>query len=220
MKALGIVLLMTGAAAASAPEGVYDPVAYGIDGRAQGAVSMAFATGLGFATDGSASQAGTAVDMQLGVDLGVVVVDRLELGVGYRWLLPADSDDELVTTEGHRVTFGPRLYAPVSRSWAFVFALEGEATYLDLAVSLPENSGSAGAWAFGVTPTVALDGLFRSGDDIAIGVRFDVGWGFRTSHAYRAVRLRAEGQDVMPLDMGDLNLSGVEIGFSTRVAFR
>jgi hypothetical protein len=173
-------------------------------------------------SDSVAATTDNRVNWTPGLRLGVSPVDRLTIIAGWRDFVGFERGDRGYTLDSDSNAFV--LGARSSLGLHPVVDLHGEvdleALHTDFELEIAGQRGSTSAWAFGVIPK-AVASVLVDLDFLRIDIRVFVGFALRTNLAASGLRLdsRAPADQVAPVDLGSVNLSGLVFGTNIAVVF-
>lgn len=173
-----------------------------------------------FVSDSVSATTADALAVTPGLRVGWAVTDQLTAELGWRSLLALSRDDHgyTLTTTGDALVVGARWALGLHPNVDVAFALELEALHADFDLAVGQAEGTTGAWSVGAIPK--LIGMARLPiGSLAFDFRAFVGVALRTALAADDLHLASEAPRTTPLDLGDLDLSGVVFGTTFAIVF-
>ena len=167
--------------------------------------------------------AGEAAHLSATFRVGYAPVDFLDVYAGYRVLERLqhfDASGVEWRTDHETVLLGARLRLPLAGRWLKAFAqLDLEASRAELTMDLGSRSGRQATWSAGLTPEAGLEALLPLGEDVAVALRFGVGFALRLDHDFDDVSVATAAPAERPVDLGAANFSGLMVGLTTAIRF-
>ncbi|MFO0750499.1 MAG: hypothetical protein U1F43_33245 [Myxococcota bacterium] len=193
--------------------------AHAAPGDRQGEVELSVTSDVAWLVSDSAMV--TSADQTMGLPelrLGWSPLDALDVFAGWRVVGRLERDDKgyAMTSDGDALVLGARGRYPLLPWLALVGELELEALHLDESIAVGAHHGGSDGWTFGAVPKVGIEGTLDLGGWACV-LRLEGGYGFRAPLSVDGIRFASDAAEVVPVDLGTLDLSGPVFGLTLAV---